>query len=83
MGVIRKGFDPDLGRRFAEENGGLIIARGARRQTATKAYVGLDGSHQYDDEMPLGLDTQQQHDWLMLNPGSRDPSVDDDEELEG
>lgn len=79
MGAIRKGFDPDLGRRFAEENQGLILARGAQGRTAPKRYVGLDGSPQYDKEMPLGLDAQQQHDWLMLNPGSRDPSVDDDE----
>ncbi|KQW38548.1 hypothetical protein [Rhizobacter sp. Root404] len=80
MGVIRKGFDPDLGRRFAEENQGLIFAMGAKRPIAPKTCVGLDGSPQYDDEMPLGLDAQQHHDWLMLNPGSRDPSVDDDEE---
>lgn len=67
MKVKLGGFDPDLGRRFAEENGSFILARG--RVSSSTA----------EDEMPPGLDAQQQHDWLMEHPDAHDPTLDEDE----
>lgn len=60
-------FDPDLGRKFAEENGSFALARGKLHSVKST------------EEMPRGLDAQQQHEWLMAHPGAKDPSVDDDE----
>jgi hypothetical protein len=64
--VTFKGYDPDLGRRFAEENGSFILARGRAPRQAQ------------EEKMPPGLDAQQQHDWLMSHPAAKDPSVDED-----
>jgi hypothetical protein len=66
MGSTYKGFDPDLGRKFAEESGSFIMARG---RCSPKAAA---------EQMPLGLDAQQQHDWLMEHPDADDPTLDDD-----
>jgi len=67
MKVTLQGFDPDLGRRFAEENGGVMFLRGKQLQAKPI------------ETMPLGLDAQQQHDWLKANPGAKDPTVPDEE----
>lgn len=48
------GFDPDLGRKFAQEQTGSVIARVKPSQKE------LQRSRR---EMPPGLDAQQQHDW--------------------
>lgn len=60
-------FDPTLGKRFAEESGSFILA------------CGPSSLKKSDEEMPPGLDAQQQHDWLRAHPGAKDPTVDDDE----
>lgn len=56
MKGILKGFDPDLGRKYAEDHGGLVVARG--KQLAPKP-------EEPEEEMPPGLDAQQQHDWEL------------------
>ena len=60
-------FDPMLGKKFAEEFGSFIVGVGRARPVES------------DEEMPPGLDAQQQHDWLMAHPGAKDPTLDDDE----
>ena len=60
-------FDPTLGQRFAEESGSFVLAGG--RSSSKKS----------EEEMPPGLDAQQQHDCLRAHPGAKDPTVDDDE----
>lgn len=49
------GFDPELGRKFAEEQTGAVIARAKPSQKPLP---------RSERDMPPGLDAQQQHEWL-------------------
>lgn len=62
MKVTHKGFDPDLGKRFAEESGSFVIIRGKAR--AKKPEV---------EEMPGGLSEQEQWNWIQEHPGTQMP----------
>ena len=72
MKIISKGYDPDLGRKFAQGSTGSVIARATPSKTASDKPL-----------MPAGLDSQQQHDWLwaqkdqaqqQANPVNEDPA---------
>lgn len=52
MKVHWKGFDPNIGREYAESPVGHVTAR-PRRCRST------------EESMPIGLDAQEQHDWLL------------------
>ncbi len=54
MKGVSKGFDPELGKKFAQENSGSVIAC---------ARPSPKPSSQAKHEMPPGLDAQQQHEW--------------------
>lgn len=54
MKTVFKGFDPELGQKFAQEQTGSMIAL-ARQLPKVSA--------QPKREMPAGLDAQQQHEW--------------------
>ncbi|MBW8470848.1 MAG: hypothetical protein K0M67_21465 [Thiobacillus sp.] len=55
MRSVLKGFDPDLGRKIAEEDTGMVL--GVRKNSKLQPVTGPKG------EMPPGLDAQQQHEW--------------------
>lgn len=55
MKTTFKGFDPELGRKFAEEQTGTVIARTKPSQKPLR---------RSERDMPPGLDAQQQHEWL-------------------
>lgn len=55
MKVTSKGFDPNLGRKMAQEQAGSVVGR-VKRATPT--------SRRSERDMPPGLDAQQQHEWL-------------------
>ena len=57
MKVVSKGFDPDLGRKFAQEHSGFVIGR-------AKQLPKESAPRRSEKDMPPGLDAQQQHDWL-------------------
>jgi hypothetical protein len=55
MKVTSKGFDPDLGAKFAQDHGGFVMARAPKSPAK---------SRRQESDLPPGLDAQQQHDWL-------------------
>lgn len=54
MKTVFKGFDPELGKKFAQEHSGFVIAR-VKPLSKSPARP--------KREMPPGLDAQQQHEW--------------------
>lgn len=68
MKVISKGFDPELGKKFAEEHGSFVIMRGTA--PAKKPEV---------EEMPGGLSEQEQWNWVQEHPGAQMPGWDEPE----
>lgn len=63
MPIKSKGYDPDLGRKFFEDHGGLILG-GSAAQASTGADV-TDDDYAYFPTSPY-MDAQQQHDEMLL-----------------
>jgi hypothetical protein len=65
MKVHWKGFDPNIGREYAESPVGQVILRPKR-------------SRSMEESMPIGLDAQEQHDWLLSQRRSKSLQSEDD-----
>lgn len=65
MKVHWKGFDPNIGREYAESPIGQVTASPKRSR-----YV--------EESMPIGLDAQEQQDWLLIQRLGKSPQREDD-----
>ena len=62
MASTFKGYDPELGRKFAEESNGFVIGR---RKSSPKVLTPEKKLQRAVEESPFRLDAQQQHDAMM------------------
>lgn len=60
MASTFKGYDPKLGRKFAEESNGLVIGRARSSPQKSEAQASED----YSREHGRAPDAQQLHDWM-------------------
>lgn len=66
MKTTLKGYDPDLGLKFAEESSGLIFGRARSLPRKSEAQVRQDWIEEHGREP----DAQQLHDAMMSSPPS-------------
>lgn len=76
MKVTSKGFDPELGQKFAQDHGGLVLARPKKLQKKSEEQLLEEVRESFAEEFGRAPDAQEEHDWaLELEARSRAAKV--------
>lgn len=65
MKTVFKGFDPELGQKFAQDHGGSVIARTKKLPSKSEEQLFLEVRDSFAEEHGRWPDAQEEHDWAQ------------------
>lgn len=65
MKTVLKGFDPELGQKFARDHAGLVIARAKKLPKKSEEQLLEEVRDSFAEEFGRAPDAQEEHDWAQ------------------